>query len=110
GLTAKQAKDGSVIFKDASGKLACVIPAPVMWDAAVDAKSLEHTHRAPVAMTVAQSGDTVNLTLTPDAAFLADPNTKYPVTVDPSTSLSTVLDTFAQISYTTPQYTSTDLK
>ncbi len=110
GLKAKQSKDGSVIFTDAAGKPAGTIPAPVMWDATVDAKSLEHPHRAPVKMAMVQSGNTVNLTLTPDAKFLADPATTYPVTVDPSASLSTVLDTFAQISYTTTQYASTDLK
>ncbi|MFF3072160.1 DNRLRE domain-containing protein [Kitasatospora sp. NPDC057904] len=110
GLTAKQDADGTVTFTDTNGKPAGSIPAPFMWDATVDAKSLEHPHQAPVAMTMTQSGDTVNLTLTPDEKFLADPATTYPVTVDPSVSLSTVLDTFAQISYTTPQYTSTDLK
>ncbi|MER7753316.1 DNRLRE domain-containing protein [Kitasatospora sp. NPDC097643] len=110
GLTAKQDADGTVTFTDSNGKPAGSIPAPFMWDATVDAKSLEHTHKAPVAMTMTQSGDTVNLTLTPDEKFLADPATKYPVTVDPSVSLSPVLDTFAQTSYTTPQYTSTDLK
>ncbi|GAA0659469.1 hypothetical protein GCM10010193_07930 [Kitasatospora atroaurantiaca] len=110
GLMAKQTKDGSVEFTDVNGKAAGFIPAPVMWDATVDAKSLEHPHRAAVKMDVTQSGDTVNLTLTPDAKFLADAKTQYPVTVDPSVTLSTVLDTFAQISYTTPQYSSTDLK
>ncbi|WP_441249709.1 DNRLRE domain-containing protein [Kitasatospora sp. McL0602] len=110
GLKAAQTPDGSVTFTDAAGKAAGVIPTPVMWDAALDAKSLEHPHRAPVKMTMSQAGDTVNLTLTPDAAFLADPATKYPVTVDPSASLSSVLDTFAQTSYSTPQYSSTDLK
>ncbi|MEE1788260.1 hypothetical protein PUR71_35995 [Streptomyces sp. SP17BM10] len=110
GLTAKQGPDGTITFTDTNGKPAGSIPAPFMWDATVDAKSLEHPHKAPVAMTMTQSGDTVNLTLTPDEKFLADPATAYPVTVDPSVSLSTVLDTFAQTSYTTPQYTSTDLK
>lgn len=110
GLRAEQSGDGSVVFTDAKGKFAGVIPAPVMWDASVDPRSLEHTRHAPVAMRVAQSGDTVSLTLTPDRGFLDDPSTRYPVTVDPSVSLSTVLDTFAQISYTTPQWSSTDLK
>ncbi|MEV6209571.1 RHS repeat-associated core domain-containing protein [Kitasatospora sp. NPDC051914] len=110
GLKAKQDKNGSITFTDSEGRAAGSIPAPYMWDAAVDAKSLEHKHQAPVAMTMKQSGDTVNLTLTPDAKFLADPATKYPVTVDPSVSLSSVIDTFAQISYSTPQYTNTELK
>lgn len=110
GLTAKQRKNGSITFTDAHHKVAGTIPAPVMWDAQVDAKSLEHPHRARVKMTMSQSGDTVNLTLTPDARFLADPNTQYPVTVDPSTSLSPLLDTFVENTDTTAEYTSTDLK
>ncbi|MEU2738132.1 RHS repeat-associated core domain-containing protein [Streptomyces sp. NPDC007095] len=110
GLTAKQRKNGSITFTDAHGKVAGTIPAPVMWDAKVDAKSLEHPHRAPVKMTMSQAGDTVNLTLAPDAKFLADPKTRYPVTVDPSTSLSPLLDTFVENTDTTPEYTSTDLK
>ncbi|MEU2620945.1 DNRLRE domain-containing protein [Streptomyces sp. NPDC007157] len=110
GLTAKQRKNGSITFTDAHRKVVGTIPAPVMWDAQVDAKSLEHPHRARVKMTMSQSGDTVNLTLTPDARFLADPNTQYPVTVDPSTSLSPLLDTFVENTDTTAEYTSTDLK
>lgn len=101
GLRAKQSADGSVTFTDGAGEPASAIPAPVMWDATVDPRSLEHLHRAKVGMTVAQSGDTVNLTLTPDPAFLNAAGTRYPVTVDPSVNLSTVLDTFAQISYAT---------
>ncbi|MER7752134.1 RHS repeat-associated core domain-containing protein [Kitasatospora sp. NPDC097643] len=110
GLVAERTKDGSVVLKDAAGKAAASIPAPLMWDATVDAKSLEHPHQAPVSMEVSQSGDTVLLTLTPDESFLADPATKYPVTVDPSTSLAPVFSTFAQTSLGTPQYASTDLK
>ncbi|WP_246144205.1 RHS repeat-associated core domain-containing protein [Actinacidiphila oryziradicis] len=110
GLTAKQRKNGAITFTDAHGKVAGTIPAPVMWDAKVDAKSLEHPHRAPVKMTMSQAGDTVNLTLTPDTKFLADPKTRYPVTVDPSTSLSPLLDTFVENTDTTAEYASTDLK
>jgi RHS repeat-associated protein len=110
GLTAKQTKNGSITFTDSHGKVAGTIPAPVMWDARVDPASLEHTHRARVKMTMSQSGDTVDLTLTPDAKFLADAKTSYPVTVDPSTSLSSVLDTFVENTDSTAEYTSTDLK
>lgn len=44
-----------------------------------------------------KKGSTIDLVVTPDAKFLADPATKYPVTVDPSTSaLSNVFDTYVQ--------------
>ncbi|WP_407675842.1 RHS repeat-associated core domain-containing protein [Peterkaempfera bronchialis] len=98
GLKAEQQADGSVAFTDKkTGKRRAVMPAPVMWDATVDPVSGEHTHRARVAMEVVQRGSDVDLVFTPDAAFLADPTTVYPVTVDPSTAaLGNVFDTYVQ--------------
>ncbi|NEB90498.1 DNRLRE domain-containing protein [Streptomyces bauhiniae] len=97
GLKAAQQADGSVLFTDRKSKKTAVMPAPVMWDATVDPVSGEHTHRAKVAMKVVKAKGGVDLVLTPDAGFLADARTKYPVTVDPSTSsLSNVFDTYVQ--------------
>ncbi|MEU4025252.1 DNRLRE domain-containing protein [Streptomyces anulatus] len=97
GLTAKEQPDGSVLFTDGKDKKRAVMPAPVMWDATVDKVSGEHTRRVPVAMKVVERKGAVDLVVTPDAAFLADPETRYPVTVDPSTSsLSNVFDTYVQ--------------
>ncbi|MER7554921.1 DNRLRE domain-containing protein [Streptomyces anulatus] len=97
GLTAKEQPDGSVLFTDGKNKKRAVMPAPVMWDSTVDKVSGEHTRRVPVAMKVVERKDAVDLVVTPDAAFLADPETRYPVTVDPSTSsLSNVFDTYVQ--------------
>ncbi|WP_329202266.1 RHS repeat-associated core domain-containing protein [Streptomyces sp. NBC_01435] len=97
GLKAKQQADGSVVFTDKKNKTQAVMPAPVMWDATIDPASGEHTRRVPVAMKVVKKGSTIDLVVTPDAKFLADPATKYPVTVDPSTSaLSNVFDTYVQ--------------
>ncbi|MFI7140061.1 DNRLRE domain-containing protein [Streptomyces massasporeus] len=97
GLQVKQLANGSVSFTDKKNKKRAVMPAPVMWDATVDKRSGEHTNRAKVGMKVVQKGSTVDLVITPDAQFLADPDTQYPVTVDPSTSsLSNVFDTYVQ--------------
>ncbi|GFM96972.1 hypothetical protein Sfulv_17830 [Streptomyces fulvorobeus] len=97
GLKAKQQADGSVVFTDKKNKKQAVMPAPVMWDATVDQRSGEHTRRVPVAMKAVTKGASVDLVITPDAKFLTDPATKYPVTVDPSTSsLSNVFDTYVQ--------------
>ncbi|MGW6908277.1 DNRLRE domain-containing protein [Streptomyces sp. NPDC054940] len=99
GLKAKANKDGSVTFRDArTGTARATMPAPVMWDAAVDKVSGEHTHRARVDMKVVDKGaGQVDLVVTPSAKFLADPATKYPVTVDPSTSaLTNTFDTYVQ--------------
>ncbi|WP_455430994.1 DNRLRE domain-containing protein [Streptomyces cadmiisoli] len=99
GLKAKANKDGSVSFADAeTGERRATMPAPVMWDASVDKQSGEHTHRARVAMKVVNKGTgRIDLVVTPSADFLADPKTKYPVTVDPSTSaLASTFDTYVQ--------------
>lgn len=111
GLTAKADSDGGVAFTDSkTGKPAGILPAPVMWDARADVRSGEHPHRAPVAMEVTQEGDRVDLALTPDAAFLADPATQFPVTVDPAVNLLTTFTTFVQEGYGTDQSTATELK
>ncbi len=97
GLKVEQQADGSVLFTDKKSKKTATMPTPVMWDAMVDPVSGEHTRRAKVAMKVVKTKAGVDLVITPDAGFLADPATKYPVTVDPSTSsLGNLFDTYVQ--------------
>ncbi|WP_328884731.1 DNRLRE domain-containing protein [Streptomyces sp. NBC_00299] len=110
GLKVKQLADGGVLFTDRKNRKQAVMPAPVMWDATVDERSGEHTRRVPVAMKVVKKGSGVDLVVTPDAKFLADPKTKFPVTVDPSTSaLSNVFDTYVQQGETVDLSTDTEL-
>ncbi|MEU0431692.1 DNRLRE domain-containing protein [Streptomyces sp. NPDC006290] len=110
GLKAKQLANGSVLFTDKKNKKRAVMPAPMMWDATVDKRSGEHTHKARVGLKVEQKGSTVSLVVTPDAKFLSDPHTTYPVTVDPSTSsLSNVFDTYVQQGETADLSTDTEL-
>ncbi|MFC9035122.1 DNRLRE domain-containing protein [Streptomyces arboris] len=99
GMKAKANKDGSVTFTDTeTGDDRATMPAPVMWDAATDARSGEHTNRARVGMEVRDKGEgKIDLVVTPDPGFLTDPATQYPVTVDPSTSaLANTFDTYVQ--------------
>ncbi|MFJ4873336.1 DNRLRE domain-containing protein [Streptomyces sp. NPDC088757] len=97
GLKVGQQADGSVLFTDKKSKKTAVMPAPVMWDAAVDKASGEHTRRSKVGLKVVKAKGGVDLVITPDAAFLADPATQYPVTIDPSTStLGNLFDTYVQ--------------
>lgn len=111
GIEARANADRSVTFLDAeTGKQVGVLPAPEMWDASVDEKSGEHTRRADVALKVTQNGDAIDLTLTPDAAFLADPATQFPVTVDPAVNIGASFDTFVQEGYTNDMSASTELK
>ncbi|MHB9858368.1 DNRLRE domain-containing protein [Streptomyces sp. YIM S03343] len=109
-LKAKQLPNGSVLFTDRKNRKRAVMPAPVMWDASVDKRSGEHTHKAKVGLKVMQKGSSIDLVVTPDAKFLADPATTYPVTVDPSTSsLSNVFDTYVQQGETVDWSTDTEL-
>ncbi|MEU0855772.1 DNRLRE domain-containing protein [Streptomyces griseofuscus] len=111
GMTARAGSGGGVDFVDGSGETVAVMPAPMMWDDQVDQRSGEHVNRKEVAMEVTQSGDTAQLTLRPDAEWLADPRTRYPVTVDPATdALDVLFDTFVQGGDTTDQSANTDLK
>ncbi len=111
GLKVKANADRSVTFLDRNtGKDVGLLPAPVMWDSTVDPNTGEHANKADVGLKVTQNGDTVDLTLTPDAKFLADPATKFPVTVDPAVNLGASFDTFVQQGYNTDQSTSTELK
>ncbi|WP_031071503.1 DNRLRE domain-containing protein [Streptomyces sp. NRRL WC-3742] len=98
GLKAEPQPDGGVLFTDRkNGHKRALLPAPVMWDATTEAGSREHPRQAKVGLEVVQHGDRVDLVFSPDAAFLADPATKYPVTVDPSTTgLGNALDTRVQ--------------
>ncbi|WP_123469570.1 DNRLRE domain-containing protein [Streptomyces sp. CEV 2-1] len=97
GLKVEEQADGSILFTDKKSKKSATMPAPVMWDASVDPASGEHTRQAKVAMKVIKTKGGVDLVITPDAGFLADPATKYPVTVDPSTSaLGNLFDTYVQ--------------
>lgn len=112
GLKATAEKDGSVSFTDKeTGEKTATLPAPVMWDAKTDERSGEHVNQRRVPMEVVQQGDSVELRLTPDADFLSDPGTRYPVTIDPATNkLAVLFDTFVQGGDTTDQSASTDLK
>ncbi|MFJ4792616.1 DNRLRE domain-containing protein [Kitasatospora purpeofusca] len=98
GLRAEAQPDGGVLFTDRrTGEQRAVLPAPVMWDATAAPGSSEHPHQAKVGLQVVQRGDRIDLVFTPDAAFLADPATVYPVTVDPSTTaLGNAFDTRVQ--------------
>lgn len=111
GMRATAAPAGGVDFRDEAGELVATMPAPTMWDDQVDPRSLEHTNRRTVAMEVTQSGNTAQLSLRPDADWLNDEHTRYPVVIDPSTdALDVLFDTFVQGGDTTDQSVSTDLK
>ncbi|MFI1365257.1 DNRLRE domain-containing protein [Streptomyces griseochromogenes] len=111
GMSAEANAGGGVDFLDRSGETVAIMSAPTMWDSQVDPRSGEHTRRKRIPMEMTRSGSTVELSLKPDADWLGDPKTQYPVTIDPATdALDVLFDTFVQGGDTTDQSASTDLK
>lgn len=84
GLRAGAVATGGVEFVDAKGARVSFIPPAFAWDARVDPRSGEAA-RVPVTLSVTQANPgNAALTVTPDAAWLADPARVFPVTVDPT--------------------------
>ncbi len=97
GLKAKKnAADRSLTFTDAvTNKTVATMPTPVMWDASRDERGRAATNRADVDVEVvpAQGEDGYSLSVSADREFLADEDTRYPVTIDPAVYFGTDFDT-----------------
>ncbi|WP_182920440.1 DNRLRE domain-containing protein [Nocardioides cavernaquae] len=114
GLTAKAQGDGSINFVDAKNKVVSHIPAAVAWDSRVDEHTGEPVNYAPVTLAVTQRNPGhATLRVSPDAAWLVDPATQFPVTIDPtytSTTRTTTFDTYVTQGVSSGQSSSTKLK
>ncbi|MEU0092051.1 DNRLRE domain-containing protein [Kribbella sp. NPDC006257] len=106
GMTAKPDGKGGLSVRSTKGASSRDVPAPLMWDSTVVTASGEHPRRAAVGLGLAKNA----LVLTPDAGFLNDPKTVYPVTIDPSQSAGANFDAFVQNTYTSDQSAATELK
>ncbi|MFQ1004377.1 DNRLRE domain-containing protein [Modestobacter sp. SSW1-42] len=100
----------------ATGDLVGTAAAPLMWDARTDPRTDQPIVIRDVGLTVddqtsnpAAASD-ATLVLTPDAGFLADPGTLYPVTIDPTQTLGALGDTFIAKSLASNQGGSTELR
>jgi hypothetical protein len=118
------APNGTLSLFDNDGELMATSPTPLMWDARTDrvtggpavtkpmasaAVPRKSVGNASAASRAARAG--VDLTITPDASFLASPQTVYPVTIDPKINLyRTGWDAWVSEGLTTPQGSSTLLK
>lgn len=107
---------GRLVAFGADGKEVASGAAPVMWDATttasgdparivkvpVEVDSVQATKSAPAAH---------SMTLLPSDAFLSDPATQYPVTIDPSYTVFPLGDTWMQNNgFTSSQYSSEELR
>ncbi|MFI6786002.1 LamG-like jellyroll fold domain-containing protein [Nonomuraea sp. NPDC050383] len=88
GLKLGKTKSGGLSLTAGKGKEVASAPAPLMWDAAAEKPSAGSPGRQDkIDTSVEVKDDATVLVLKPDAAWLADPATQYPVTVDPTTTL-----------------------
>lgn len=85
GVTASTDKAGNIQVKDAKGALVLTGNTPLMWDAAAQAGKASATGTSKAMSTVLTGG---TLTVTPDAAMLADAKTTFPVYIDPGVTLN----------------------
>ncbi|MEU4832096.1 LamG-like jellyroll fold domain-containing protein [Streptosporangium sp. NPDC023615] len=93
GLDFAEAKRGGLELTDSKGRQVASAAEPVTIDAGPSAADTKKAGAVPPrtgkidTRVVEEKGKQV-LVLTPDPAFLADPATRYPVTVDPTTTLT----------------------
>jgi len=102
----RDAGSGALTLTDARSGRAFTVSPPVMFDAARD-RSGEPTHLGQVATALTPTGNGgYELDLTPDAAYLADPATTFPVTIDPSVLGAGGQGTMVRSSYPTTNFQS----
>ncbi|WP_433377443.1 LamG-like jellyroll fold domain-containing protein [Streptosporangium sp. CA-115845] len=89
-LTLAKSKQGGLQLTDGKDKVVAQAPRPVMWDS-TEAGAVSRS--APIATSVIEDGGRRTLVLKPDAGWLADPATTFPVVVDPTSTLTVKTDT-----------------
>ncbi|GAB3995626.1 DNRLRE domain-containing protein [Nocardioides marmoraquaticus] len=91
----EDAETGSLAVRTGDGTELVTAPQPVMYDAAVDELGDPATLQ-PVDAAITQTPSGSVLKLSPAADFLTDPETEYPVVIDPSWSATPNGDAWVQ--------------
>ena len=82
--------DGGLLVTDNAGHTVATSEPAVMWDArTIDLDGDDPSHYAPVKTSIITVDGQRVVRIEPNAAFLSDPATQYPVVVDPSPYLAT---------------------
>ncbi|MFE3455772.1 DNRLRE domain-containing protein [Nonomuraea sp. NPDC059194] len=88
GVTAQQNADGSIAFTGEDGTPVFTVPKPFMIDSEADVSSpYGKRYSEAVTQSVTQQGSEATITLTPDAGWMAAPERKWPVVIDPTINL-----------------------
>ncbi|MER6512882.1 DNRLRE domain-containing protein [Nonomuraea sp. NPDC001636] len=110
GLTLRKDADHGLRLVDSLGNTVISAPAPHMWDSSQDPASGESARQAEVATSIRSEAGGAVLTLRPDPEFLNDPQLRYPVTIDPTSTLTVSTDTWVATNFPDSQRGSTELK
>ncbi|WUH95300.1 DUF6531 domain-containing protein [Streptomyces sp. NBC_00433] len=89
GLSLSTAADGTVELVDDAGTVVASLPKAYAFDASVDPVSGEHRENWSVSYEIITVAGAPAIRMTLDPAWLHDPALKFPVTVDPTLTLST---------------------
>ncbi|MDA7025189.1 DNRLRE domain-containing protein [Bacillus sp. CLL-7-23] len=109
-LSAEIQEDGSIELTDKNGKQILTVPKPFMTDSNLDEGSGEVARSEDVKYTLEKNDQGYLLHVTADEDWLKDPQRVYPVSIDPSTSLSASSDTFVMSAYPTTNYSTSTQK
>ncbi|CAL9474940.1 hypothetical protein SUDANB176_02923 [Streptomyces sp. enrichment culture] len=94
GLKAKEGTGGGLVLNDSrTGEEAGRTPTPFMWDSSASHPDAPDSRTARVDLDVTDREDGFDLVVKADQDFLADEDTRYPVTIDPAVYLTSNLDT-----------------
>ncbi|MEV4115196.1 LamG-like jellyroll fold domain-containing protein [Nonomuraea sp. NPDC049695] len=85
-------KSGGLSLTSPKGKAVMSAPTPRMWDS-IDPAAGGPRRETKVKTLIEKAGNQTVLVLKPDTEWLAAPDTRYPVTVDPTTTLGITQET-----------------
>lgn len=110
GFEVSEGEHGGLVFTDADGEEVGSQTAPIMFDAAAQPIPGVAANPGAVSSELVERDGQLFVRITPDADYLADPDTEYPVTIDPVTDFSMAADTMVAAGTPTTAYdTSTRL-
>ncbi|MGV8970413.1 MAG: DNRLRE domain-containing protein, partial [Microbacteriaceae bacterium] len=105
GLKVVEQADGAIDFTDSKNRYVGTIDAPYMWDSSENRGSGLPENITELAMDLdVGKGGVRELVLTPDSAFLQDPNLTYPIIIDPPFTGAPTFDTFVRSDFPTTDY------
>ncbi|MGH3496011.1 MAG: DNRLRE domain-containing protein [Nocardioidaceae bacterium] len=112
GLNLQTTPSDELTLRTAAGRLIAQADTPTMWDSAVGPATGQPAHSSPIGVSVeaGSGGSDAVIVLRPSAAFLHDPSTTYPVTIDPTTTLTANPDTWVSDNHPTSAYGSASLE